>query len=66
METIHKPMFTRRHYFALGNAIAQGTTQGSVVDALCRMFKEDNGKFDEDRFKTFLRTQIDKQKEKQS
>jgi hypothetical protein len=66
MATIHKPMFTRRHYFALCNAIAQGAAQGSIVDALCLMFTQDNGEFNEDRLRTFLRTQIDKQKEKQS
>lgn len=66
MAPIQKAMFTRRHYFALGNAIAQGAAQGSIVDALCTMFAQDNKEFNEDRFKAFLRTQINKQLEKQA
>ncbi len=64
MAPIQKALFTRRHYFALGNAIAQGAAQGSIVDALCMLFEQDNREFDERRFKAFLRTQINKQLEK--
>lgn len=66
MIPIQKPMFIRRHYFALGNAIAQGAAQGSIVDALCTMFAMDNSQFNEERFKAFLRTKINRQLEKQA
>ena len=66
MAPIQKAMFTSRHYFALGNAIAQGFAQGAIVDALCTMFAEDNKEFNEDRFKAFLRTKINSQLEKQA
>jgi hypothetical protein len=66
MVPIQKPMFTRRHYFALGNAIAQGAAKGSIVDALCTLFAQDNKEFNKDRFKMFLRTKINSQLEKQA
>ena len=63
MARIQKAMFTHRHYLALGNAIAQGAAQGSIVDALCTMFAQDNTEFNEDQFKAFLRTKINSQLE---
>ena len=64
MAPVQQPLFTRRHYFALGNAIAQGAAQGSIVETLCMMFAQDNKEFDEERFKVFLRTKINAQLEK--
>ena len=44
---------TRKDYIAIADALAsvEFSHKATVVDALCRVFKKDNPRFDADRFK---------------
>jgi len=46
-------MMSRKHYVAIADALVsvEFSHKTVVVDALCRVFKKDNPRFDADRFK---------------
>ena len=44
-------MFTRQHYKAVAEMIRVAVDKDELVDKLCVWFKEDNGRFQEDKFR---------------
>ena len=56
-------MLSRKEYIGLCDALAEGMVNGKPLDSLCVYFKNDNPRFDAEKFKTFLGTLVEKKKE---
>jgi hypothetical protein len=49
-QTVARAAFSRQHYDRIADAIEGTPPGGSVVDAICAMFAEDNPRFQAERF----------------
>jgi hypothetical protein len=47
--------FTRQHFKAVGKVLAKSHASEEQVSNYAKMFKEDNPRFDEERFRTFVK-----------
>jgi hypothetical protein len=47
-------MFTRQHYKAVGYILAKNQAPTPIIDDFVRFFQEDNQRFSEDTFRTFI------------
>ena len=48
-------IFQRRHYYAIAEMIAHNQMGEDIISTFCHQFRKDNSKFDEERFREWIR-----------